>query len=103
MLVRSGIVFTAVLLFTTCCLVYENFVGGAESYTVKVVFCLACIGLGVVVFLCYLVSSEGYMAQRTLSNLRWSCKPNEFTRTPSGDSTTKSQKRLVWQSIFLCC
>ena len=94
MLQRCGTVFTASVVFIAACLLHENL--PAENIAAKCAFSVTSVALGIAVFLGYLVSSEGYIAQtrRTLvdnfrfvldcfelyttdqeNECRWSCKP----------------------------
>lgn len=57
--------FTASIVFIASCLLHENL--PAENLAAKCAFSVTSVALGVAVFLGYLVSSEGYIAQtRTL-------------------------------------
>ena len=95
MLQRCGTVFTASVVFIAACLLHENL--PAENIAAKCAFSVTSVALGIAVFLGYLVSSEGYIAQtrRTIVDnfrfvldcffeltktsrvnpYRWSCKP----------------------------
>ena len=62
---RCGTVFTASVVFIVACLLHENLPG--QNLAAKCAFALTSVALGVAIFLGYLVSSEGYIAQtRTL-------------------------------------
>lgn len=58
---RCGTVFTASVIFIAACLLHENL--PAENLAAKCAFAVTSVALGVAIFLGYLVSSEGYIAQ----------------------------------------